>query len=47
MRNTENIYHIALEVLKTSASKNVHSQKVATELAEKRINDILRVQSTY
>ncbi len=47
MRKTEHIYNIALEVMKTSSAKNIHTQKIATELAEKRINDILRVQSTY
>ncbi len=47
MRKTENIYNISLEVLRVSADKKLHTQKVATELAEKRINDILKVQSTY
>jgi leucine dehydrogenase len=47
MRKTEHIYDISLDVLRASADRKVHSQKVATEMAEKRIADIQRVKSTY
>ncbi|MFN4082117.1 MAG: Glu/Leu/Phe/Val family dehydrogenase [Bacteroidia bacterium] len=47
MGKAEHIYDITLEVLKTSAQTKVHSQKVATQLAEKRIADIAKVRATY
>lgn len=47
LRSTELIYDVALNVFKVAAEKNLHTQRVATELAEKRINDILKVRSTY
>jgi len=36
-----------LEVLKESASSKIHTQKVATAMAEKRIADIAKVKATY
>ncbi|MCC7534392.1 MAG: Glu/Leu/Phe/Val dehydrogenase [Bacteroidia bacterium] len=47
MRNTEHIYDVTLEIFKQAAAKNIHTQKAAIEMAEKRINDILKVRSTY
>lgn len=46
-RNTEHIYDVTLNILKTAAETNIHTQLAATQLAEKRVNDILRVKSTY
>jgi len=47
MSKTEHIYNISLDVLAKSAADKIHTQRVATELAEKRIKDILNVHSTY
>lgn len=47
MRKTEHIYDISLEVLKASATRKIHTQLVATEMAEKRISDMAKVKSTY
>lgn len=47
MRNTEHIYDVTLEIFKQASAKNIHTQKAAIEMAEKRINDILKVRSTY
>lgn len=46
-RNTEHIYDVTLQIYKAAAEKNIHTQRAATELAEKRINDIKSVKSTY
>lgn len=46
-RNTQHIYDVTLEILKLSAAEKLHTQKAAMNLAEKRINDILRVRATY
>jgi leucine dehydrogenase len=46
-RKAEHIYDVTLEILKISASQNVHTQKAAMDLAEKRISDISGVKSTY
>lgn len=46
-RNTEHIYEVTTQILKTAAEKNIHTQLAAMQLAEKRINDILKVRSTY
>lgn len=46
-QKAEHIYDVTLEVLKTSASSKIHTQKVATQMAEKRIADIAKVKSTY
>jgi leucine dehydrogenase len=47
LRNTEHIYDITLQIYKAAADKNIHTQRAAIELAEKRINDIKSVRSTY
>jgi leucine dehydrogenase len=46
-RKAEHIYDVTLEILKVSASQNIHTQKAAIDLAEKRISDISGVKSTY
>ena len=46
-RKAEHIYDVTLEILKISVSQNVHTQKAAMDLAEKRISDISGVKSTY
>jgi leucine dehydrogenase len=46
-RKAEHIYDVTLEILKISASQNIHTQKAAMDLAEKRISDISGVKSTY
>ncbi len=45
--NTEKIYDTTLAIFQKSDKDKVHTQKAATELAEKRIHDIMRVGSTY
>jgi leucine dehydrogenase len=47
LRNTEHIYNVTLDIFKAASEKGIHTQKAATEMAEKRINDILKVRSTY
>jgi leucine dehydrogenase len=46
MRDTEEIYNTLLNIYQLSEDQKLHTQKAATSLAEKRINDILHVQST-
>lgn len=46
-RNTEHIFDVTTNIFKTAADQHIHTQKAAMELAEKRINDILKVRSTY
>lgn len=46
-RKAQHIYDVTLEILKMSVTENIHTQKAAMNLAEKRIHDILRVCSTY
>ncbi len=46
-RQAEHIFDVTLEILKTSVDQKIHSQKAATMLAEKRIQAIASVQSTY
>jgi len=46
-RNTEHIFNVTSDIFKMAAIKNIHTQKAAMELAEKRINDMLHVGSTY
>jgi leucine dehydrogenase len=46
-RNTEHIYNVTLDIYKAAAAKNIHTQRAAIELAEKRIADIQSVRSTY
>jgi leucine dehydrogenase len=47
MRDTENIYDTTLAIYAKAEDENIHTQKAAMILAEKRINDILKVRSTY
>jgi leucine dehydrogenase len=47
MNKTEHIYEVTLDIYKNAETNKIHTQKAATDLAEKRINDILRVRSTY
>lgn len=46
-RQAQHIYDVTLEILKVSASEKIHTQKVAMNLAEKRISDISKLKSTY
>jgi leucine dehydrogenase len=46
-RKAEHIYDVTLEILKISADQKLHTQQAATNLAEKRIQDIAKVRSTY
>jgi leucine dehydrogenase len=46
-RKAEHIFDVTLEILKASASQNIHTQQAAMNLAEKRILDISRVKATY
>jgi leucine dehydrogenase len=47
MRNTEHIYDVTLRIYNEAAAKKIHTQRAATELAEKRIADIRSVRATY
>ena len=47
MRDTEKIYDTTLNIYDLAEQKDMHTQKAATILAQKRIDDILGVQSTY
>ncbi len=47
LRSTEHIFDVTSDIFKVAAAKNIHTQKAAMELAEKRINDMLHVGSTY
>jgi leucine dehydrogenase len=47
LRSTERIYDVTLEIYKQASDQKIHTQQAAINLAEKRINDILRVASTY
>lgn len=47
MRDTEKIYDTTLAIYAKADDENIHTQKAAMILAEKRINDILKVRSTY
>jgi leucine dehydrogenase len=46
-RQAQLIYDVTLEILKVSAAEQIHTQKAAMNLAEKRINDISKLKSTY
>jgi leucine dehydrogenase len=46
-RKAEHIFDVTLEILKISATENIHTQKAAMNLAEKRILDMSRVHSTF
>ncbi len=47
MRDTENIYDTTLSIYQLAEEKGMHTQKAATILAQKRVDDILGVQSTF
>ncbi len=47
MRDTEKIYDTTLSIYDLADQKDMHTQKAATILAQKRIDDIAGVQSTY
>ena len=47
MRDTQNIYDTTLKIFTLAEDQDVHTQKAATILAQKRIDAILGVQSTY
>jgi leucine dehydrogenase len=47
MRDTENIYKTTLDIFALAEEKDIHTQKAATILAEKRVQDILKVRSTF
>lgn len=46
-RNTEHIYEVTSNIFKTASEKNIHTQKAAIEMAQKRIADMTRVHATY
>jgi leucine dehydrogenase len=47
LRDTEKIYDTTLNIYGAAEDQNIHTQKAATILAQKRIDDILSVHSTY
>ena len=47
MSQTEKIYDLTLSIFKKAYEDKIPTQEAAVKLAEKRINDILRVKSTY
>jgi leucine dehydrogenase len=47
MRNTEHIYNVTLEIYKNASDNKIHTQQAAINMAEKRVNDILKVRATY
>jgi leucine dehydrogenase len=46
-RNAQRIYDVTLEIFKKSAAEKIHTQRAAIEMAEARINTILKVRSTF
>ncbi len=46
-RKAQHIYDVTLEIFKKAELEKIHTQRAATEMAEKRINDILKVCATY
>lgn len=44
---TENIYNTILDIYNIAAEKNINTQLAAIELAERRIQSMMRVHSTY
>ena len=42
----ENIYNQTLNIVETSEKENIHTQKAAMQIAQKRINDIAGVKRT-
>ncbi len=47
MSQTENIYNTILSIYEHADANNTHPQAAATQLAEKRIEDMIRVKSTF
>jgi leucine dehydrogenase len=47
MRDTEKIFDTTLKIYDLANDQNIHTQKAATLLAQKRIDDILGVHSTF
>ncbi len=47
MSQTENIYNTILNIYEHADANNTHPQAAATQLAEKRIEDMVRVKSTF
>lgn len=47
MRDTEKIYDTTLNIFALAEEQKIHTQRAAIILAEKRVNDILKVKSTY
>ena len=47
MAQTEDIYNTTLAIFDHAENKKINTQMAAIELAEKRVNDILKVHSTY
>lgn len=47
LRDTEKIYDTTLNIYDLADEKDMHTQKAATILAQKRIDDLMKVQSTY
>ncbi len=45
LTQTEHIYAVTLEILKTARAEGIYTQLAATKLAEKRISDISKVKS--
>ena len=46
-RNTEHIYQVTENIFKLASAQNIHTQKAAIEMAQKRINDMAKVHSTF
>jgi leucine dehydrogenase len=47
MSQTENIYNTILDIYKMADAHNLNNQQAAIKLAEKRINDMMLVHSTF
>lgn len=47
MAQTEDIYNTTLNIFEHAEQQSINTQMAAIQLAEKRVNDILKVQSTY
>ncbi len=47
MRDTEKIYDTTVNIYDLADAQNIHTQKAATLLAQKRIDDMLGVHSTF
>jgi len=47
MSQTENIYNTILDIYKMADVHNLNNQQAAIKLAEKRINDMMLVHSTF